>query len=82
MRAMKSPFLLIADQRLEGGDFYVGTKEYETMIQDKILEVMDEFATEKEISFDGPGAKTPYIGNIFLRCFTVPLCPLDPKPCR
>lgn len=54
MRAMKSPFLLIADQRLEGGDFYVGTKEYETMIQDKILEVMDELRfTSKDLIFAG-----------------------------
>ena len=32
MKSMKSPFLLIAESRLEGGAFYLGSKEYEEML--------------------------------------------------
>ena len=36
MRSMGCPFLLIAEPRLEGGCFYMGTEEYETIIKDVI----------------------------------------------
>lgn len=32
MRSMKAPFLLFADERLTGGNFYLGTEEYEKEI--------------------------------------------------
>ncbi|MBR5578877.1 MAG: accessory Sec system protein Asp2 [Lachnospiraceae bacterium] len=32
MKSMKSPFLLIAEARLEGGSFYLGSKEYEELL--------------------------------------------------
>lgn len=42
MRNMGSPFLLIAEARLEGGSFYMGSDEYEKLIQDIIRKYMDE----------------------------------------
>lgn len=33
MRSLKHPFLLITDPRLEGGAFYIGTKEYEQQVK-------------------------------------------------
>lgn len=54
MRAMKSPFLLVADQRLEGGNFYIGSKEYEKLVKNKILDVMEKLHfTEKDLVFSG-----------------------------
>ena len=40
MKAFNSPFMLIADPRLEGGCFYIGTDQYE----EKIIEVNDDRA--------------------------------------
>ena len=42
MRNMKAPFLLISESRLEGGGFYMGSKEYESLIRDAILEYIDD----------------------------------------
>ncbi|MCR5144482.1 MAG: accessory Sec system protein Asp2 [Lachnospiraceae bacterium] len=54
MRGLKSPFLLVADQRLEGGGFYIGSQEYEDMIKNKILDTMKELGfTEKDLVFSG-----------------------------
>lgn len=33
MRGMEHPFLLIAEARLEGGGFYIGSKEYEDILE-------------------------------------------------
>lgn len=42
MDNMGSPYLLISDVRLEGGAFYLGSKEYETRIADTIRKHMYE----------------------------------------
>lgn len=38
MRSMKTPFMLVADPRLEGGEFYMGSEELEQKLADKIQE--------------------------------------------
>ncbi|HGC9356682.1 TPA: accessory Sec system protein Asp2, partial [Streptococcus agalactiae] len=38
MKSMKTPFMLICDPRLQGGAFYIGSKEYEQKIVDAIQE--------------------------------------------
>ena len=42
MRSMGSPFLLIAEPRMEGGCFYAGAEEYENIIKNVIHKHMDE----------------------------------------
>lgn len=42
MRNMNAPFLLISEPRLEGGAFYLGSDEYEKMLEDVIQRCMDE----------------------------------------
>jgi accessory secretory protein Asp2 len=39
---MGHPFLLISEARLEGGDFYLGSKEYEEMVISSIRSCMDK----------------------------------------
>ena len=41
MRSFKKPFMLIADPRVEGGGFYVGSEELEERIIQKIYEKLD-----------------------------------------
>ena len=45
MRKMGCPFLLIAEARLEGGGFYMGSEEYENLL----LEVIER--SRKELGF-------------------------------
>ncbi|MBP3783418.1 MAG: accessory Sec system protein Asp2 [Butyrivibrio sp.] len=47
MKSFGAPFLLLADPRLEGGAFYVGSKEYEEQIGKIIRDCLDE------LGFDG-----------------------------
>jgi len=42
MRKMGAPFLLIAEPRLEGGSFYMGSEEYESNISSIIKKHLDE----------------------------------------
>lgn len=48
MRKMGSPFLLIAEPRLEGGSFYMGSQEYESMLAEIIRKYMDELGFKGE----------------------------------
>lgn len=48
MRRMKSPFLLISESRLEGGSFYIGSKEYESALENCIKEHMDRLGFSGE----------------------------------
>ncbi|HFI0144365.1 TPA: accessory Sec system protein Asp2 [Streptococcus suis] len=41
MKGLKRPFMLICDPRLDGGAFYLGSKELEEQIQGKIEEALD-----------------------------------------
>lgn len=40
MRKMEHPFLLITESRLEGGSFYIGSAEYENIIEQVIRQTM------------------------------------------
>lgn len=42
MRSFHHPFLLIADQRLEGGAFYIGSAEYEQKLKDVIIDALQK----------------------------------------
>lgn len=42
MKSLASPFLLIADPRVEGGSFYLGTEELEKFVQKKIFDCLKE----------------------------------------
>lgn len=48
MRSMGCPFLLIAEPRLEGGCFYMGTEEYESMVKGMIDKYQKELGFSKE----------------------------------
>ena len=47
MRSMGAPFLLLADPRLEGGSFYLGSEEYEQKLEETIRDAM------KQLDFSG-----------------------------
>ena len=47
MRSMGAPFLLLADPRLEGGSFYLGSEEYEQKLEETIRNAM------KQLDFSG-----------------------------
>lgn len=42
MKNLGTPFLLVAEARLEGGGFYMGSEEYETILRDTIFKYMRE----------------------------------------
>lgn len=42
MKSMKKPFLLVCEPRLEGGAFYMGDKEYEELLVEKIRYYIDK----------------------------------------
>ena len=39
MKRMNAPFILIADPRIEGGAFYLGSKNYEQAIR-KVIQML------------------------------------------
>lgn len=54
MNAMKSPFLLIGDPRLEGGGFYLGSEAFEKGISDVIKDALDQLGfTKKHLILSG-----------------------------
>ena len=54
MKMLDCPFLLISDNRLEGGAFYMGSKEYEKLLADLIRENITRMGfSSKEVSFWG-----------------------------
>lgn len=48
MKKMGCPFLLIAEPRLTGGAFYMGSAEYENAIVDIIMNTMEELGFSRE----------------------------------
>lgn len=48
MKHFGRPFLLLADPRLEGGAFYLGTKEYETKLMTLIKETLTKLGFSNE----------------------------------
>lgn len=54
MRNMGGPFLLLSEARLEGGCFYMGSEEYETLMADVIRSYMKELDfTSEQMIFSG-----------------------------
>lgn len=54
MRQTGAPFLLVSEARLEGGSFYMGTEEYETMLRDMIFGYMEELGfTSDQVILSG-----------------------------
>ncbi len=54
MRNMGGPFLLISEARLEGGCFYMGSQEYETLLADVIRTYRKELGfTSEQMIFSG-----------------------------
>lgn len=54
MRNLGAPFLLVTETRLEGGSFYMGSKEYETMLRDAIIKYMRKLHfTPDQVIFSG-----------------------------
>ena len=79
MRKMGSPFLLIAEPRLEGGSFYMGNEEYEQIIQDIIKKYMKElhFASDDVVM---AGLSMGTFGAMYYGCDILPHAMLLGKP--
>ena len=79
MRNMGCPFLLVAEARLEGGSFYMGSGEYEQMIGDAVRKYMAEldFGPEQVI-FSGLSMGT--FGALYYGCDIRPHAMILGKP--
>ncbi len=68
MKKMGCPFLLIADPRLEGGDFYIGSPEYEKLMEGVIRRYMDQLKFDaSEVTMAGLSMGTTgamYYGSV------------------
>lgn len=79
MRGMGSPFLLIAEPRLEGGCFYMGEEEYEAIIKDVIKKYMDKLGfTRKDVIMAGLSMGT--YGTLYYGCDIRPHAMILGKP--
>ncbi len=79
MRKMGHPFLLITEARLEGGSFYLGTKEYEDMIEQIIREHMRQLGfRNSEVILSGLSMGT--FGALYYGCRIHPNTILIGKP--
>ncbi|WP_028242534.1 accessory Sec system protein Asp2 [Pseudobutyrivibrio ruminis] len=79
MRKMGCPFLLIADQRFEGGGFYMGSPEYEKLmvdIVDSYLAKLDFYPNELILS----GISMGTTGAMFYGCDLKPHALIIGKP--
>ena len=79
MRKMNAPFLLISEPRLEGGSFYMGTKEYEDLIKDAIRRHMKELGfLENQVVLAGMSMGT--YGALYYGCDIKPHAMILGKP--
>lgn len=79
MRRMGHPFLLIAEARLEGGAFYMGSEEYENKIEQIILEHIEELGFQNsDVILSGISMGTS--GALYYGCRTHPNTILIGKP--
>ena len=79
MRNFGCPFLLLTDPRSEGGAFYVGDGEYETMISNLIWEKMRQLGfTEKEVVLSGASMGT--YGSLYYGSEIMPHALILAKP--
>lgn len=79
MRSMQAPFLLISEARLEGGGFYMGTKEYEDLITEGINECIDSLNFSKnDVIMSGLSMGT--FGALYYGCDISPHALILGKP--
>ncbi len=79
MRRMGHPFLLIAEARLEGGAFYVGSKEYENGIEQIIRKHMEKLGFQNsQVILSGLSMGT--FGALYYGCRIRPNTILLGKP--
>lgn len=79
MRGMGCPFLLIAEARLEGGSFYIGTEEYEDMLCSTIVKYMKELGfTPAQVVLSGISMGS--FGAMYYGCRIRPYAVLLGKP--
>ena len=79
MRRFGAPFLLFYDPRLEGGEFYLGSREYEQNVEKTIREAMDELGfSNRELVLSGLSMGT--FGAFYYGCRLQPFAILAGKP--
>ena len=79
MRKMGAPFLLIAEPRLEGGSFYMGSEEYEKNVLNIIQKHLDELGfSNKELILSGLSMGT--YGALYYGCDLSPHAMILGKP--
>lgn len=79
MRKMRHPFLLISEARLEGGCFYIGSEEYEDMIEQIIRRCMGSLGFKgSEVILSGLSMGT--FGALYYGCRIHPNTILMGKP--
>lgn len=79
MRKLGCPFLLIAEPRLEGGSFYMGTEEYEKLLADIIRKYMKELGfSNHQVIMSGLSMGT--YGALYYGCDIRPHAMLLGKP--
>ena len=67
MRGMGCPFLLVAEARLEGGCFYMGSREFEDMLAEAIRSPMEELGfTPDQVILSGLSMGT--FGALYYGC--------------
>ena len=79
MEGMGTPYLLVAEPRLEGGSFYMGSKEYEQMMVDVIRRYMEElgFSSDQVIM---AGLSMGTYGAMYYSCDILPHAIILGKP--
>jgi len=79
MKKMGSPYLLLAEARLEGGDFYMGDEEYEELYRQVIQKYLDELGfTSKDLVMAGLSMGT--YGALYYGCDFEPHAVIVGKP--
>lgn len=79
MKGMGCPFLLIAEPRLEGGGFYMGSPEYEKIYVDIIQKYMDELGfSANQVVLSGLSMGT--YGALYYGCDIKPYAIILGKP--
>lgn len=79
MERMGAPYLLVAEPRLEGGSFYMGSGEYEQMMVNMIRKYMDElgFSAEQVVM---AGLSMGTYGAMYYGCDILPHAIILGKP--
>lgn len=79
MRNIGAPFLLISESRLEGGSFYIGDKEFESMVASAIQKALDALHfTSDDLVLSGLSMGT--FGALYYGCYFQPRAILLGKP--